>query len=116
MKIMFKYMNFSLGFLTFENNDTYVYNSNIEEEQKAKKATFGILDYSLYNSNNIKSKKIFKDFLQFLNQSSREDIVKYCNIKADDNDNIKADDNDFQKLLKMANKNLSLGAYSLSLI
>lgn len=108
MKIMFKYMNFSLGFLTFENNDTYVYNSNIEEEQKAKKATFGILDYSLYNSNNIKSKKIFKDFLQFLNQSSREDIVKYCNIKADDND--------FQKLLKMANKNLSLGAYSLSLI
>ncbi len=108
MKIMFKYMNFSLGFLTFENNDTYVYNSNIEEEQKAKKATFGILDYSLYNSNNIKSKKIFKDFLQFLNQSSREDIVKYCNIKADDND--------FQKLLKMANKNLSLGAYSLSII
>lgn len=108
MKIMFKYMNFSLGFLTFENNDTYVYNSNIEEEQKAKKATFGILDYSLYNSNNIKSKKIFKDFLQFLNQSSREDIVKYCNIKADDND--------FQKLLKMANKNLYLGAYSLSII
>ena len=108
MKIMFKYMNFSLGFLTFENNEIYVYNSNIEEEQKAKKATFGILDYSLYNSNNLKSKKIFKDFLHFLNQSSREDIVKYCNIKADDND--------FQKLLKMANKNLSLGAYSLSII
>lgn len=42
MKIQFKYMNFVLGELSYENN-TYIYNSNKEEEQKAKRAYFWLI-------------------------------------------------------------------------
>lgn len=106
MKIQFKYMNFVLGELSYENN-TYIYNSNKEEEQKAKRATFGLLDYRLFNSVNKKSTQIFNEFLPFLNQSTRVDIKEKCHIEKEDSD--------FQKLTKMATNNISMGAYSISL-
>lgn len=106
MKILFKYMNFVLGELSYENN-RYIYNSNIEEEQKAKRATFGLLDYRLYNSINKTSNQIFIEFLPFINQATRPDIKKECHIENNDND--------FQKLIKMATNNISMGAYSISI-
>ena len=106
MSITFNYMNFELGVLRFE-NDTFVYNSNPQEEQKAKMASFGFLDYDLYNSVNLLSKKPFIEFQPFLSQATREDIAKLCNITSKDSD--------IEKLIKMANKNIRLGAYSLSL-
>lgn len=104
MKIILKYREFELGSLSYENND-YVYNSFPENEEKAKKLTFGLLNYNLYNSKNLKSKKLFVEFLPWLNVSARADIINLAKLKAEDSD--------WDILCKMAKINLSYGDFSL---
>lgn len=107
MMLILKYYDCKLGNLNFENNN-YVYNSNIQEEEKAKKISYGALNYNLYNSVNKISKELYIEFMPWIMASSRQDIYNKCKINSNDNK--------WTILCKLAQNKVVLGNYSLELI
>ncbi len=108
MKLVYNYRNLPLGELKYNaEKKEYVYNSYIENEMTAKKKTFGLLDYHLYNSKNLKSSELFIDFKMWIDHS-RGDVIQICKIDKDDSD--------WDKLIKIARNNITMGDYKLSVI
>ena len=103
---MLKFRDLNLGYLSYEDGK-YIYNSFAENEEKAKKMTFGLLNYDLYNSKNLTSDKLFVEFLPWINAASRIDIKNLCNVLESDNY--------WQILCKLAKINLNYGDYSISI-
>ena len=97
--IKYFFKDIELGTLSFDNKkNEFVYNSNIENEKKAKK--YGsMFFYSLYDSIDKRQKNIFDEFEIFAMSLSREDIVKSAGIKKEDNL--------FQKLEKLSKLTLN---------
>lgn len=82
--IKYFFRDIELGVLSFDDKTKeFVYNSNIENEQKAKK--YGAMFfYSLYNSIDRRQKSIFSEFSIFTMCLSRDDIVKDAGLKKED--------------------------------
>lgn len=89
------YREFELGTLSYdEENQEYIYNSNLEGEKNAKAKYLGMEFYSLSNSKDKRQKDIFTNFLIFIPALTRADIVKDAKIEQTDST--------YEKLLKFA--------------
>lgn len=107
MKLAYKYKNYTLGILEYDTtNECFIYNSNTIDEERAKQQTLGLLDYHLYNSNNLKSKEIFLDFKNWV-EKPRNDAKSICNIS--DKDSY------WDILVKLASNNFTMGDYYFSI-
>ncbi len=108
MKLVYNYRNLSLGQLEYESTKKeYIYNSYIENEKIAKRKTLGLLDYHLYNSKNLKSTELFMDFKMWIDHN-RGDVIEICKIDKNDND--------WERLIKIAKNNITMGDFKLSVI
>lgn len=93
------YKEFELGTLSFdEQTKEYIYNSNLENEQKAKEKYSAMEFYYLSNSVDRRSKRLFDNFTEFSSSFDRSDIVRKAKIEKDDSI--------FEKLTKIAKLNL----------
>ena len=93
------YKNFVLGQLNYDSlTKEYVYNSNLENEKRAKEKYSELDFYYLTNSVNRRSKKLFKDFIIFMQSASRKDIVSLAGIEKEDSE--------FEILQKIASINM----------
>ena len=106
MSILFSYHGNILGSLTFDEKN-YCYNSVPEGEAAAKQMSFGLIPYRLYNSQELKSDKLFDEFKVWLHYSSRNDVKYLCEINELDSD--------WDKLVKMAKHELKSDGFSLKL-
>ena len=74
MKVALYFKNFRLGELTMFNGN-YVYNSNLNGEEQAKKYP-SMFFYNLYNSRNIVSHTLFPVFQELVDKiKKRKDIL-----------------------------------------
>lgn len=106
MSILYSYLGYILGELTFV-DDCFCYTSNVDGEQAAKQASFGLMTYKLYNSHARKSSNLFDEFKVWIHCSSRKDIAEFCDINSFDSD--------WEKLVKMAKYNLENDGFSLKI-
>lgn len=96
--IVLNYKDCKLGTLIYENGE-YIYNS-LDSEKVALEKYLGLVIYDLSNSNNKKSKKLFKffktefldninqrpDILKKIGENSKNDyeiLEKFCKLKCD---------------------------------
>lgn len=87
-----------LGYLTFA-DEQYIYNSYTVGEDFARRHYPVAMDlYGLYKSKNKTSKEIFPILSDFLEATSRGDIVERAGIVATDSD--------FEKLVKFSKLNI----------
>lgn len=107
MKLVYNFRDIALGELQYDAKEKkYIYNSYIENEKLAKKKTLGLLDYHLYNSKDLQSKDLFIDFKMWAD-NLRGDIIEVCKIDTTDND--------WDKLVKIAKNNVTMGDYKLTI-
>ena len=79
------YKEFELGYLTFDyENNVFVYNSNVENENKAKAKYLGMEFYYLSNSKNKRQKILFENFIEYTECLGRTDIIEKAKIQKDD--------------------------------
>lgn len=78
------YKKYELGFLSFdEETNEFVYNSNLESEEKFKQ-NYSIDFYPFFNSKNVRWKNLPTFFGEIVASLSRGDIVKFAGIKKED--------------------------------
>ena len=91
------YCKTELGILERANNKTYVYNSNVLNEQKLLSTSEGFKasNYSLWNSSNMENAYLFGEFTQLINNLSKKDIVRKSA-------KVTEKDSEWEKLVKFA--------------
>ena len=93
------YKEFLLGDLSFDTiKNEFVYNSRVQNEEKAKEKYFYMEFYNLFNSSNKRSEVVFKEFSELVGALDREDIIELAKIKKEDSL--------IEKLEKLANLEL----------
>lgn len=100
------FKNYILGVLEFDFiSKEFVYTSNVEQENIAEREHKISDIYHLFNSRNLRSEIIFSEFCDFLDATSRKDIVKKAGILV--NDNL------YTKLEKISNLNFDQSGFYL---
>ena len=86
MKIKYYFCTTELGVLEKTDDNKYVYNSNIPNEQKlSNNSEFKISGYSLAGSTNKESAYLFGEFQQLIHDYSKYDLIrKSAKIKVKD--------------------------------
>jgi len=96
------YCKTELGKLEKTNNKTYVYNSNVLNEQELLNTNEGFKasNYSLWNSSDMESTYLFGEFSQLIYYLSKKELI----IKSA---KITEKDSEWEKLVKFAKLNYS---------
>ena len=97
MRIKYLFCRTELGELRKTDNDTYVYDSNVFNEQELLRTSkeFEASDYSLWNSVNRESSMLFGDFKRLIKAFSNKPLIR-------DLANITGNESEWDRLVKFA--------------
>lgn len=93
MKVDLFFKDYHLGVLTYEDG-CYVYNSNVNDEKIFKENMVSALFYGLFDSQNLKLKKLPEYIQNYLDLQNNEFVFEQAKINAGDKD--------FEKLYKLS--------------